>query len=587
MMAEEKNLSVPLELSRASADQDARTIPVSFASDKVVDDPWLGPVRLSLDPESVDLEQAAAKGIPVRLMHERGLPMARVEDVRIEGDKLRGLMRFSQNDEAQKLYRDATDGILTDLSVGAAIFAIREESDHIVAIKWTPREVSIVDEGADQSVGINRSKYAAPAAPQQEVQTMTEKTEPGVAQNPPAASQPDQGKNTTAIMELARYANKRAPELGIERLGQDYAAFDKPFEEFRGKVWEMLSERESKQPAVAAPTEIGLSKKESQSFSIVRAANAALTGNWKKAGFELEASREVADQLGREARGFFVPLEVQREMSVGDSSAGGYLVGDDHRGDLFIDSLRASSIAFQAGARMLNGLVGNVSIPKKTTSGTFYWLSEGEDVASSDLALGAVTMAPRTVAGAIPMTRRLLLQSSPDVEMLVREDLVEGAALAIDLAVFEGSGSKEPLGIVNHPDINSITVATDTAPTWAETVAFETAVATANALSGSLGYVSTAAIRGSMKTTVKDAGSGLFVCTDDNMVNGYPLLVSTQLAANRTLFGDWSQAVIGTWGVLDIKPDEATNAASGGLILRVFQDVDVAIRHGQAFAVGT
>lgn len=584
-----QHLDIPLAMERAAADADALTLPVSFASNNVVDDPLLGPVQLSLDTGAVDLQRAAEHGIPVRLMHQRGLPLARVEQIHVDADKLRGVMRFSHSEQGRQLHRDATDGILTDLSVGAAIYAVREEPDHLVAIRWTPREVSIVDEGADPTVGINRSKPAAPAAAQPE-HIMTEPTiQPAASDpNPVAAPANEPGKNAAAILELARYADGRAPELGLLRMGEDYAAFDKPFDEFRAEVWRLLSDRQAAEPAPAAPAELGLGEKQTQQFSIVRAAHAHLTRNWKKAGFELECTRAIAENLGREAQGFFVPLEVQRTMSAGDSRAGGYLVADEHRGDMFIENLRAMSIAMQAGVQTLGGLVGNVAIPKKTSSATFGWLGEDEDQSTGDLALGSVTLTPRTVSGGVPMTRRLLMQSSPDVEAMVRADLVEGVALAIDLAVFEGSGaSNEPLGLANHPDINTVTVGTDTTPTWAEVVDFESAVATDNALTGSLNYVTTPAVRGKMKITVKDAGSGLFVCADDNTVNSYPLLTSTQLATSRLLFGNFNQIVIGMWGVLDVKPDEATKAASGGLVLRVFQDADIAIRHAQAFALGT
>lgn len=633
----ERHLSIPLELERAAADAEASAIPVSFASDNIVVDPLIGPVQLSMEPGAVDLTLAAERGLPVHEMHHRAIPVGRVTDISLESGRLRGLMRFSASARGQELYRDARDGILTDTSVGAAVYAIREESDHVVAVSWRPREVSLVDEGADHSVGINRFTQetldqfaqALGADPQRAFERLqrgkqaiadptistSPATVPETLQQPPseAPTMPAEtqqqdiaevtrsaASDTTAanrdeinIRELGDYAHKRAPELGIDRMRDDFIAFQKPFEEFRGEVWRQLQERNDAQPAVSNPTELGLNRTEAKEFSIVRAAYAHLTGNWKKAGFELECSRAVADKLGREARGFFVPLDVQRNMtlertmSAGEAAAGGYLVGESHRADMFIESLRARSIGMQAGVRMLTGLVGNVSIPKLTGNATFYWLSEDEDVTTSDPSLGQILMSPRTVAGAVPMTRRLLMQSSPDVERMVREDLITGAALAMDEAIFEGDGAKEPLGIFNHGDINTQAVSDDDIPTWLEIIGFESAVATDNALMGSLRYVTTPTIRGNMKGTSKDTGSGQFLCSENNTVNGYPLLTSTQLATDRIGFGDFSQIIVGMWGVLDVKPDEATKAASGGLVLRVFQDADIGIRHAEAFCKDT
>jgi HK97 family phage major capsid protein len=240
-----------------------------------------------------------------------------------------------------------------------------------------------------------------------------------------------------------------------------------------------------------------------------------------------------------------------------------------------------------AGVRALPGLAGNVPIPKQTGSATFTWIGEGVDGTTSNLTFGTVNMSPRTISGAVPMTRRLLMQSSPAIEQLVRLDLVAGAALAIDDAIFEGSGAGgEPLGIKNHTAINTQAINTNSTPTWAEMVGFESEVAADNALAGSLGYVTTPAIRGALKTTSKDTGSGLFIM-EGNSVNGYPVYVSTQLASDTILFGDWSQILVGFWGVLDIKPDESTLAASGGLVLRAFQDADIGIRNAVAFCLGT
>jgi HK97 family phage major capsid protein len=590
---DQKACAIPLHIDRLAGNSETLDLPISFASERIIDDAWAGPLRLSLDPAHVDLSQAKERGIPVRVMHERGLPPARVVDVRIDGDKLRGTMRFSQSVRGRDLYRDAVDGILTDTSVGAVIYDVREESDHLVATRWRPREVSLVDEGADQSVGVNRAatafNIAAPAAPCREETTMPAENLEQIAetQRSAAATASERPREEINIRELATYAHKRAPELGIDRMADDAVAFGRPFDEFRAQVWKLLSDRQAQQPAAASPSELGLSEGESREFSIVRAARAYLTRDWKGAAFELECSRAVADRLGREAKGFFVPLEVQRTMTAGSAAAGGYLVGTEHRADMFIEALRAMAVAFRAGVRTLPGLVGNVSIPKQTSSATFAWITEGADVTLTDLALGAVTLTPRTISGGVPMTRKLLQQSSPAVEMLVREDLIRGAALAIDDAVFEGSGAAgQPLGIANHGDINTVAVSSDGTPTWAEVVGFESAVAADDALGGSLAYVTTPTVRGNMKVTSKDTGSGLFVASG-NETNGYPILTSTQLTANALLFGDWSQIIVGFWGVLDVKPDEATLAASGGLILRAFQDCDVAIRHAQAFAKGT
>jgi HK97 family phage major capsid protein len=608
-----RELALPLTLDRAAADNARLEIACSFASDAIIDDPDCGPVRLSMDPAAVDLTVARARGIPVRIMHLRDLPIARVFNARIEGAVMRGILRFSQSQRGRELYQDALDGILTDLSVGAAVSAVMQKDDCLLAVRWAPKEVSIVDFGADPSVGINRAAPsippAAPAAGIVTTEVTMSDSNPAAAPADgstgpasPAAATSSNGANTANIIELARYATERYPDLGVQRLADDHVACGQPFEVFRGKVWSLISEHQAQRPGIAAPTpaaQLGLSQREAQSFSIVRACNAVLSGDWKRAGFELEASRAVADRLGRAPRGFFVPLEVQTQMgqgaliqraetlSTGNPTYGGFLVGTDHRPDLFIDALRATSVCLSAGVRTLPGLTGNLSIPKKTGVASFSWISEGEDAPDTDIPFGAVAMSPRTIAGGIAMTRRLLQQSSPAIEQLVRTDLVDGCALALDLAILEGDGVKAPRGLINHPDINTQSINTAGSPTWAEIVGFETEVETDNALAGNLAYVTTPAVVGKMKTTAKATNQAIFLIDQGGQVNGYPVRRTTQLTTHRILFGDWSQVMVGFWGVLDIKPDEAKLAASGGLVIRVFQDADVAIRQGAAFCKNT
>ena len=86
-----------------------------------------------------------------------------------------------------------------------------------------------------------------------------------------------------------------------------------------------------------------------------------------------------------------------------------------------------------------------------------------------------------------------------------------------------------------------------------------------------------------MKVKVKDSGSGRYVM-ENNQVNGYDVLRTTQLPANTILFGNFADTILAMWGVLDITVDRATKAKSGGIVLRAFQDADVGVRHGASYS---
>jgi HK97 family phage major capsid protein len=235
---------------------------------------------------------------------------------------------------------------------------------------------------------------------------------------------------------------------------------------------------------------------------------------------------------------------------------------------------------------MLSGLSGNVKIPKKTAASSASWIStEGGAASESEPTLGQVTMAPKTLGAFTDITRLMMMQSSLDIEALVRNDLSTAIALAIDLGALAGSGtSGQPTGVKNTSGINAPTNFAGANPTFAEVVAMETAVAEDNALSGNLAYIAPAGMYGALKTTAKDAGSGQFVVGPDGNMNGYNTIVSNQVTAGDLYFGNFADLLIGMYGGLDIVVDPYTSSTSGTVRIVALQTCDVAVRHAVSFA---
>ena len=319
-----------------------------------------------------------------------------------------------------------------------------------------------------------------------------------------------------------------------EKEDKKYAEFEREFDEV-SKSLELAKkqeERKKKLDALKTPPLFAGSntkteeqredeKVDVQHYSLFRAIQAQVTGDWSKAEYERDCSIKIADELGREAKGLFIPYEVQRAvLTTANSSA---LVGTEHRDDMFIESLQADSIVMSMGAQLLTGLVGNVDIPKALGGVVMDWIGEDSDAPATDANFGTVALTPRTIAGAIAISRKLLKQSSPSIERMLEADLRKGMALGIDIAVIAGTGAdNQPLGIMNTTGVNTqaIADATNYVPTFAEAVGFETALADDNALRGSLSYLTTPKINGLTKTQPIDAGSGIFL-NQDNKMNGY------------------------------------------------------------------
>lgn len=367
-------------------------------------------------------------------------------------------------------------------------------------------------------------------------------------------------------------------------------------------VLEQQPTRQAQRPVPQDAATVGMGRRDVQRYSLVRAIRAAMTNDWRGAELEREASEATAQRLGRQPQGsFFVPADwlESRDLLVGTASAGGNTVATDLLAQNFIDLLRNRMIVREAGATMLTGLVGNVAIPRQSGGATAYWVAENTAATESGQTFDQVAMSPKTVGAFTDISRKLLLQSSIDVESLVRMDLATVLALAIDLASLHGSGSSnQPTGIAATSGIGSVAGGTNgAAPTLAHLISLETEVAQDNADMGRLGYITNTKVRGKLKSTAMVAS------TDSRMVwqegamplNGYRGLITNQVRSDldkgsatgvcsALFFGNWADLIVGMWGGLDILVDPYTGGTAGKVRVVALQDVDVAVRHPQSFA---
>lgn len=389
------------------------------------------------------------------------------------------------------------------------------------------------------------------------------------------------------------------------------------------------------QRPVKADPLIGMSSNDVQRYSFVRAiraaANAATNPRaWKEAEFEFEASQATAETLGMKPQGFFVPPDVmmsrslQRVYQAGQGwqyldrradltkspgSAGGDLIATDLLAASFIELLRNRMMVIRAGATILSGLVGDIAIPAQTGGATAYWVTAGNAPTESQQTVDQVAMSPKTVGAWTDIHRKLLKQSSIDVEAFVRNDLAAVTALAIDLAALAGDpNADEPTGILNTTGIGAVyaggaaadgTNANGATPVWADIINLETEVATDNADIGTLAYMTNAVVRGYLKQLPRVASTDSRMIWGDDVnapLNGYPAYITNQLVhtlskggasdLSAIIFGNWADLLVGMWGALDILVDPYTGGTAGTVRVIALQDVDVAVRHAQSFAAG-
>jgi len=551
---------------------------------------YFGNEVLSHEMDSADLSRLN-DGAPLLFNHDPNRVVGVVERAWVDGEKKRGYakVRFSRNSFAQEILADVRDNILRGISFGYSIDKMEERSGDFVATRWSPYEVSVVSIPADPTIGIGRSlndetviQAALAASPTPE---------------PEMENTPDLEviRSKAAEAERTRIAaiNALGDKHQMQDLARELIEGGRTVDEARAAVLEKLGSQPVEQPIRSADitsNDVGLSDKETRSFSFARAlnylANPSDASARRAAEFEIEVGKAAAQKYERASNGIVIPNEVlRRDLVVGTPTAGGNLVADELLSGSFIDLLRNRLAMAQAGVTMLTGLQGNISIPRQTSAATAYWVGENGSPTESQQAIDQVNMTPKTVGAFVDYSRRLLLQSSIDVEGMIRNDLARVIALELDRAAIYGTGSSnQPLGLVNTTGIGSQTITTY--GTFEEYIGMETDVASANADAGSLRYIINAAARGALKSTEKATNTGMFVF-EDNEINGYPVIVSNQLLNNDALFGDFSMMIMGMWSGLDLTVDPYAGATAGTVRVIALQDVDIAIKQPVAFCYGT
>ena len=581
-----------IDLSRSEfIDEEKRLVRVGVSSEEPVERSF-GMEVLGHAPENINMEFMQSGRSPLLLDHDMTKQIGVVEEFKLDQTAKRtiAVVRFGKSDLAEEVFRDVVDGIRMNISVGYRVDKMErynKDDETYYRASWTPMEISSVSVPADQSrlVGVGRSKNKQTLNTTKVEIMENEKQEINLdevrTQSVDEARKEFQ-KNSKEIIDLGVRHNKR--DLANQAIKDGVSV-----EEFRGQLLENISN----DVPLETPTEIGLTEKETKRFSIMRAINAMANPTDRKAQeaakFEFECSEAAQRAYGTTAQGVMLPDEVlrnwnQRDLNASDDSN---LIGQDYRAGDFIDVLRNNS-AVMPMATMLNGLSGDVKIPRKTAASTAAFISsEGGAAGESEFTVGSVSMSPKTLGAFTDVTRQLMIQSSIDVENLIRNDLAQSMAIAIDDAALEGSGSSgNPTGITNTSGINTVSLSSAAAPTFAEMVSMETAVRVDNALLGDLAYIVHPTNYGTLKTTEKATNTAQFVAVNDE-INGYKVVVSPQLTANNYVFGNFNDLLVGMFGGLDIVVDPYSNSSSGTVRIVALQSVDVAVRHAVSFCAGS
>jgi len=600
-------------------DEEARTVRLAFSSEDQYER-WFGVEILDHSPEAVRLDRYMREGAAFLVNHDTKDLVGVVEDVEISTDRRgRAVVRFGESARAEEIFRDIVNGIRRFVSVGYMVHKMVLESqsdegpDVYRVTDWEPFEISTVPVPADPTVGIGKSlEDHIPVVPEETKETVMaeENTTPkapevDVKSIEANASKGGAQKERDRISEILAISKKHGHGDAAESFIRD----GKTVDEFRIHV---LESRGEMTPVKDSP-EIGMTDKQVKQFSVIKMIRSMIDptdhGLQEAAAFEIEASRAADKKAHRPARGKFIPADVlarkmvrgtqigSRDITAGPGGTGQYTV--DTMMMPLIEALHNQMLVRQLGATTFEGLVGDLAFPREGARSTTYWVGEGKDVTESDPGFNEVTMTPKTVGATSDLTRKVINQSSLDIENWLVGTLGRDLAIEGDRAAIHGSGSAhQPLGITNTTGIGNVAGgANGAAPTYSHMIALEKEVAIDNALRGRMAFLTNPKVRWILRDTYRNTTGGdipIWSGGLDGELVGYNAFATNQVSSTLTkgnqslssavILGNWEDLYLGFWGGLDINVDTSTLSKSGGIRVVALQDMDVALARVQSFA---
>ncbi|MDH7444671.1 phage major capsid protein [Aquimarina sp. 2201CG14-23] len=398
--------------------------------------------------------------------------------------------------------------------------------------------------------------------------------------------------------ERADFSEEEQKE--IDQIRSDIDDFDKKIEEA-----EDFEKRQKEIAETVTGTSLtdGAEQEKNQvkeRFSITKMLRTALKGAAQE-GAEKEA-QEIAVQENRDAKVDFdtpqkgvrvmVPLSFiradQQTVTQDSGDFGGKLVQD--QAPRVIQALEPKLWIQKMGATLLTGLSGG-SIPMPVSNSyNFEWLTEDGAITKQKNEFTGPTLDPKRSGAAVSINNRLIMQSSVDVEALVRRNLSKGWENTINSAAINGI-APAPTGLLNYVGVNVADAVNAQEANYARIVELQGLIEEDDATENSLGYLLHPKLKAALKTKSKDEGSGRFII-EGNELDGFPFQ-STSLvpvgddagtAVYPLIYGDFSQMYIGQWGAVSFMVNPYSEDLTNSIRVVVNTHADIAIANPKAFA---
>lgn len=614
-------------------DIEKRTVEICFATEAPYERDGLIEI-IKVTPESLDLKRLN-DGHPILFNHDPDKHLGIILKAWIDSDRVaRALVRFAKNSLAEEKFQDVINGDLNKISYGYRKKKINFiNSNTYVSEETEAFEISFVTIPADSNCGVGRSldilddeeqKMIEEAKKEMEQLLVLEeeknKLEITVESNKKIEDLKIEIEIKNEEKQLEENLNeKNKEEENLNNLNENFDnkivyKYNNNINKEKGNKMDKLEHIKSVITAFPEYRDLGTqflydnSKtgvdfenfvKEQEAKKSERQ-NANIGGLQSKREYNLNQAirglmtntrgleTEISDELKkiykpRGEKSILIPISMVSNRAYSGQTAGngGNLV-ETQLID-FIDPLRAKLVLAKAGINYLTDLQGQFKMPKMAAGAEpTYINNETTDASSTNANFSLVDLVKNTLADNFVVPRDAVLLPSYDVKALGLNDALARIARKIDKDCLQGT--TPVAGLLNIAGIEDVDFTG--AATYAKMVGLKGTVDGKNALLNGFSYITTTQAYYNMMTIPKSGTNNGFIL-ENGMIDNSQVLNTTAMpiatGKHSIIAGDFSQAVLGTWGVLEIIEDPYSLSKRGAVQYTVLTDFGFNVRNTESF----
>jgi len=315
-------------------------------------------------------------------------------------------------------------------------------------------------------------------------------------------------------------------------------------------------------PVTFGTQNVAKSDKDLKRFSFTAAATAAYNGQMD--GLVREMHQEARNEnQSRLFRGVGIPsivLETRADLPAASAEVAPTEVGS------FIDQLQANSVLVQAGCNFYSGISADRKFPIIADIDSGY-LAEDNAGQAADGAITNVTLSPKKLISVVSMSAEMMTQNA-SAEAALQRNMARSITATMEAALLgNGNVAQAPNSIYHTADAVAPAVAGDIGTKELIDMEAQILARNYNPSAGRFSYLFNPAVLAKLKAEAGlDYTNGAFIDWANKQINGYNFYVSSNVGATlaqATLFGDFSDVHLATFGGLDIISDRYTDAHKG------------------------